>query len=224
MKIMRIRKIDEKNVNLGIPEASLRRLANYLSYLKVQMANGVECISSSVISRDFNLDSTLVTKDISYTSTVGKPKVGYDVKTLVSNIVEFLEFNRQEEAFLFGVGNLGKALLQYEGLKNYGLKIIAGFDVNPNKVNTEINGIKIFPLENYRNIAQKANVKIGIITTPDNQAQSTVDLMVAWGIKAIWNFTPQAVKVPEKIVLVNTSIYSDLAVIIKRLISSADEN
>lgn len=200
-----------------VPEPTLRRLPGYLSYFKALKINNIEFVSSSQIAATFNMDATLVTKDLSYTGIRGRTKIGYKVDTLIETIIVFLDFNSHEHAFLFGVGNLGKALINYEGLNQYGLKISAGFDVDPLVINTVIKGVKIYAADDFRDLSRKIPARIGIITTPDNKAQETADLMVAWGIKAIWNFTPQSIKVPENIIVENTSIYSDLAVILNKL-------
>jgi len=210
-------KENKKQDNHQVPEPTLRRLPGYLSFFKVLQASGVKKVSSSLISNTFKMDATLVTKDLSYTGIKGKTKIGYDVDTLINTIIGFLEFNTKEKAFIFGIGNLGKALIKYEGLKNYGLQIVAGFDTDPQVVHATFNDVKVFSLDEFRDLSKKMKVRMGIITTPDHKAQEVADLMIAWGIKAIWNFTPQSIKVPDDIIVENTSIYSDLAVIINRL-------
>jgi len=214
---MRVKSTNSKSDAVQIPEPTLRRLPGYLNFLKVLKANNVEHVSSGHIAANFKMDSTLVTKDLSYTGIKGRTKIGYVVDKLIDTIIVFLEFNKQEKAFLFGVGNLGKALIKYQGLRNYGLNIIAGFDVDTAVVNTVLNDIKIYPVDEFRDLSRKHDVRLGIITTPDARAQETADLMVAWGIRAIWNFTPQSIKVPDNIIVENTSVYSDLAVILNRL-------
>lgn len=206
-----------KGGGLQVPEPTLRRLPGYLSYFKALKINHVEFVSSSQIASTFKMDSTLVTKDLSYTGIKGRTKIGYNVDKLIETIVTFLDFNTHENAYLFGVGNLGKALINYEGLKQYGLRIAAGFDVDPKIVHTTIHDVRVYPLDEFRDLSRKVPARIGIITTPDNRAQEIADLMVAWGVKAIWNFTPQSIKVPENIIVENTSIYADLAVILNKL-------
>jgi len=201
----------------AVPEPTLRRLPGYLSYFKSLKINNIEFVSSSQIAATFKMDATLVTKDLSYTGVKGRTKIGYSVDKLIENIVVFLDFNTQENAFLFGVGNLGKALINYDGLKHYGLKIVAGFDIDSAVIGSQVKEVKIFGVDDFRDLSRKTPARIGIITTPDHRAQETADLMVAWGIKAIWNFTPQSIKVPENIIVENTSIYSDLAVILNKL-------
>ncbi len=214
---MKVQANSSSGESIQVPIPTLRRLPGYLSYFKSLKINGLEHVSSSHIAATFKMDSTLVTKDLSYTGIKGRTKVGYNVNQLIETIVNFLDFDTRENAFLFGVGNLGRALINYEGLKQYGLEIKAGFDISPKIVNTVIKGVKIYPLDAFRDLSLKTPARIGIITTPDGCAQDVADLAVAWGIKAIWNFTPQSIKVPENIIVENTSIYSDLAVILNKL-------
>lgn len=214
---MRVKSSNGKNDKAQIPEPTLRRLPGYLSFLKALKANNVEFVSSGQIAANFKMDSTLVTKDLAYTGIKGRTKIGYEVDKLIDTIIIFLDFNKYEKAFLFGAGNLGKALMKYQGLRNYGLNIIAGFDSDPGIINTVLGEIRIYPVDEFRDLSRKSSVRLGIITTPDAKAQETADLMVAWGIKAIWNFTPQSIKVPDNIIVENTSVYSDLAVILNRL-------
>jgi redox-sensing transcriptional repressor len=217
---MRVRTSNGKKDISQIPEPTLRRLPGYLSFFKALKINNVEFVSSGQIAANFKMDSTLVTKDLAYTGIKGRTKIGYNVNQLIETIIQFLDFNSQEKAFLFGVGNLGKALIKYHGLKSYGLHVVAAFDIDPGVVNATLNEVKIYPIDEFRDLSRKLNVRLGIITTPDAKAQETADLMVAWGIKAIWNFTPQSIKVPDNIIVENTSIYSDLAVILNRLNNS----
>ena len=99
-----------------------------------------------------------------------------------------------------GAGSLGSALLQDKGLAAFGLNIEAAFDVDDAKVGTKVNDIEIYHIDEFRAMAAERNVVIGIITVPAEHAQNVADLMVAWGIKAIWNFTPARIKVPSHIV------------------------
>jgi redox-sensing transcriptional repressor len=201
----------------AVPIPTLRRLPGYLNFFKSLKINNIEYVSSSRIAAIFKMDATLVTKDLSYTGVRGRTKVGYSVDHLIDAIVSFLDFDSCENAFLFGVGNLGRALINYQGLNQYGLKIIAGFDVDKKVINTSIKGVNIYGLDMFRDLSQTESARIAIITTPDSSSQEIADLVVAWGIRAIWNFSPQSIKVPEHIIVENTSVYADLAVLLNRL-------
>jgi redox-sensing transcriptional repressor len=201
----------------GVPEPTVRRLPNYLSHIKVLKKLGVESVSAPQIASDFNFDPTQVTKDLSYTGITGKTKIGYNINDLIKALEDFLGYNRVNLAFLVGAGNLGSALLKYEAFENTGLKIVAAFDTDLKKVGNKIGNIDIFHLDKFKNLAERIHCQIGIITTPAEVSQSVAEMMISWGIKAIWNFTPVIIKVPDGIIIENTSIYSNLAVIINKL-------
>lgn len=206
-----------KKLVRGIPEPTIRRMPLYLSYLKTLDLNEKTYISAPKMAKVFGFDATQITKDIGYTNVVGKTRVGFDIKELIPAIEDFLGFNKKNDAFLVGVGNLGAALTKYGGFEKTGFKILAAFDIDPTKVGTEINNTKVLHLDKFQNLAERMHVTIGIITVPDEYAQQIADKMVSWGIKAIWNFAPTPIKANEDIIVENTSIYSNLAVIIKKL-------
>jgi redox-sensing transcriptional repressor len=118
---------------------------------------------------------------------------------------------------LFGVGSLGGALLRDTGLEHFGLQIVAAFDVNPNLVGTTLCGIPIYHTDEFEQKMREYDVNIGVLTVPIEIAQAVTDKMVAGGIKAVWNFTPFRIRVPESIVVQNTSLYAHLALMFNRL-------
>ena len=109
------------------------------------------------------------------------------------------------------------ALLSDTGLRHFGLEIVAAFDVNPQLVGTSLNGIPIFHSDTFEQKRVEYDVNIGVLTVPIEIAQSITDKMVAGGIKAVWNFTPFRIRVPEHIVVQNTSLYAHLALMFNRL-------
>lgn len=200
-----------------VPEPTLRRLPWYLSNVKLLKQQGEHYVSSTQISKEINIDASQIAKDLSYVKISGRTRVGYDVDTLIDVLEDFLGFTNVHRAFLFGVGSLGGALLGDSGLSHFGLEIVAAFDINPRKVGTNINGIPIFHSDEFLRKMEEYDVNIGILTVPIEIAQSITDTMVDGGIKAIWNFTPFRIRVPEDIVVQNTSLYAHLAVMFNRL-------
>jgi redox-sensing transcriptional repressor len=195
----------------SIPQASLRRLPQYHHYLVELEAQGVKQVSCSIIGRDLNCVPVQVRKDLQYTGIVGKPKTGYSVTELIRAIETFLGWNNVNEAFLVGVGNLGSALLGHERFSKFGLRIVASFDTNPEKIGQKIYDKPVLPLDKLSDLAQRMSIHLGIITTPAEVAQSVADEMVKAGILAIWNFAPVRLKVPEHIFVHNEDLYSSLA-------------
>ncbi len=200
-----------------VPEPTLRRLPWYLSNVKLMKEKGEKYVSSTQISKQINIDASQIAKDLSYVKVAGRTRVGYDIDALIEVLETFLGFTDMHKAFLFGVGSLGAALLHDTGLQHFGLKIVGAFDVNPELIGKEINGISIWHSDDFEDKMKICHVHIGVLTVPINIAQDITNKMVKGGIKAVWNFTPFRIRVPEHIVVQNTSIYAHLAVMFNRL-------
>lgn len=200
-----------------IPEPTLRRLPWYLAYVKLLQQKGKAYVSSTQISKKINVDASQIAKDLSFVSIAGKTRVGYEVDSLVTVLESFLGFNQCHKALLFGVGSLGAALLQDSGLNQYGLEVVAGYDIRPEIIGKHINNIPVYHIDDFANRQLIEPVTIGIVTVPVDKAQQVADMMIAQGIKAIWNFTPFRINVPQDIVIQNTSLYAHLAVMFNRL-------
>ena len=191
-----------------VPEPTLRRLPWYLSNIKLMKEKGEQYVSSTQISKEINIDASQIAKDLSYVNISGRTRVGYNIDALIEVLESFLGFTNMHKAFLFGVGSLGAALLRDSGLHHFGLEIVAAFDVNPELVGKDLNGIPIFHSDDFEAKMKEYDVNIGVLTVPINIAQEITDKMVDGGIKAVWNFTPFRIRVPENIVVQNTSLYA----------------
>ena len=200
-----------------VPEPTLRRLPWYLSNIKLKKEKGEQYVSSTQISKEINIDASQIAKDLSYVNISGRTRVGYNIDALIEVLESFLGFTNMHKAFLFGVGSLGAALLRDSGLHHFGLEIVAAFDVNPELVGKDLNGIPIFHSDDFEAKMKEYDVNIGVLTVPINIAQEITNKMVDGGIKAVWNFTPFRIRVPENIVVQNTSLYAHLAVMFNRL-------
>lgn len=200
-----------------IPEPALRRLPWYLSYVKLLKKQEYTHVSSTQIAKKINVSASQIAKDLSFVDITGKTRVGYDIDLLISVLEDFLGFTKMHSSVLFGVGSLGAALLSDSGLEQYGLKILAGFDMDDNVIGQTINGVPVFHSDTFLDSNVSLNAKIGVLTVPSGVAQQVADYMIEGGVKAIWNFTPFRITVPENIVLQNTSLYAHLAVMFNRL-------
>ena len=200
-----------------VPEPTLRRLPWYLSNIKLMKEKGEQYVSSTQISKEINIDASQIAKDLSYVNISGRTRVGYNIDALIEVLESFLGFTNMHKAFLFGVGSLGADLIRDSGLHHFGLEIVAAFDVNPELVGKDLNGIPIFHSDDFEAKMKEYDVNIGVLTVPINIAQEITNKMVDGGIKAVWNFTPFRIRVPEIIVVQNTSLYAHLAVMFNRL-------
>ena len=189
-----------KNID-KVPEPTLRRLPWYLSSAKLMREEGEIYVSSTQISKRINIDASQIAKDLSYVAITGRTRVGYDIDLLIHVLEDFLGFTNLHKAYLFGVGSLGGALLHdhtaylFECTDNF----YEGVD--------ELMDYVQHPYFTEQNVEKEK----GII------AQEITDKMVDGGIRAVWNFTPFRIRVPENIVVQNTSLYAHLAVMFNRL-------
>lgn len=205
-----------------VPEPVLRRLPWYLAYIKLLQARGKEVVSSTYIARSIGIDPSLVAKDLSYVNIVGKTRVGYSTDEMVAVLGKFLGFVDQHKAYVFGCGNLGAALIRDKGLYQYGLDIVAGFDTSPEVIGDDSLGVPIYDMADL-DLRAEDDVRIGVLTVPVEFAQEVTDHLVASGFKAIWNFTPFRISVPEDVVVENLSMYASLAVMFNRVSSMSHE-
>jgi redox-sensing transcriptional repressor len=212
--------IEEKGTDAikAIPEPTLRRLPIYYQYLKrMHGEKNLDYISCTQIGNDLNILPIQVRKDLQVADAVGKPKLGYSVSELIETIEDFLGWNNTTDAYLVGVGNLGAALLGYQGFKEYGLNIIAAFDIDGSKVGSEIKGKKVFDVAKLPDMIRRMSIKIGILTVPAGSAQEQADTMVKAGIHAIWNFSPMKISVPPDVIVQHENLASSLGVLSKKL-------
>jgi redox-sensing transcriptional repressor len=200
-----------------LPEPTLRRLPWYLAYVNMLQSQGIDYVSSTQISKDINVDSSKIAKDLSFLNIKGKTRIGYQVDNLAAELSNFLGFRQEHSAIMIGVGSLGAALIQDSGLIQYGLRIVAGFDINEEIIGKEICGVPVFNISDLKEQQRIYKANIGILAVPVEHAQESADLLSECGVKAIWNFTPFRIKVDEDMVIQNTSIYAHLAVMYNRI-------
>lgn len=204
--------------SLVIPKSTLSRLPIYYCYLQERMAEGQEFVSSSAMAESLSLGAVQVRKDLAGVSSVpGRSKVGFRTEQLLNDLKSYLGYDDYNEAVLVGVGGLGKTLLQYPGFKNYGLDVVAGFDVDPNVVGRTIGGKQVYAISQLERLVRRLGVKLGIITVPGPQAQGVADILVASGIKGIWNFAPAHITLPAGVIIKNENLAASLAVLSGRL-------
>ncbi|MBR5828475.1 MAG: redox-sensing transcriptional repressor Rex [Bacteroidaceae bacterium] len=207
-----------------VPEPTLRRLPWYLSVCRLLKQQGEQYVSSTRLSKETNIVASQIAKDLSCVNIVGRTRVGYEIDNLLSVLEDFLGFTRVHKAFIFGAGRLGSALLNDKGLRQFGLEVVAAFDTNPRVVGNNVAGIPVFHINELEAKMKRYDVRIGILTVPIDRAQEVADKMVVWGIKAIWNFTPLRIRVPDDIVVQNTSLYAHLSLMFNRLEGLSSEN
>ena len=195
-----------------ISKSVLKRLPGYLAYLKTLPDTGSPYISATALANALGMGEVQVRKDLAMVSDGGWPKIGYNRLALIDDIEQFLGYDNTTDAVLIGAGKLGQALLGYSGFEAYGLNILAAFDVKPMAEHTE-EGTPVYPMEQLERFFKSNKVLMAIITVPAVHAQGVCDRLIACGIKAIWNFAPTHLEVPDHILVQNENMATSLAVL-----------
>jgi redox-sensing transcriptional repressor len=203
-----------------VSEPTLKRLPLYHRFLKEWQAAGHETVSCTDIGQDLGLDPTQVRKDLESVGAAGRPRIGYGLIGLIEALEQFLGWNNVNDAFLVGAGSMGSALLGYRKFEQCGLKIVAAFDLDPSKIGTLIHGKHVLSLDKLANLAERMHILIGIITVPAAEAQAVADLMIAGGVRAIWNFAPTRLRAPEHVIIHNEDLYCSLAALSQKLFAT----
>ncbi len=182
-----------------ISPKTIDRALLYIRALENLLKKKRDKISSSELADITGSSDVQVRKDISFFGKVGIPRIGYETKKLKDVLENFILQDNIVHIALFGVGNLGKAILKYPGFQTDKIKLVAAFDKAKNKVLKEVNGVKIYPVEQSVRLIKKVHAEIGIIAVPSENSQEVADIMVNSGLKGIVNFAPNRVSVPKNV-------------------------
>lgn len=189
-----------------ISDKTISRLTQYHCILGDCLKKGSTVVTSSYMAQLLKIDDSQVRKDISSLNNTGKSRVGYEAKQLKESIEKTLGFSNPKNAFIIGAGNLGSALAKYNDFEDYGLKVLALFDVDEEKIGKTINRKTIYSIKNLPEYTKEMNVEIAILTVPADFAQKTADWAVNSKIKYIWNFSPTVLEVPNGVEVWNENL------------------
>ncbi len=199
----------------SIPRATIERLPLYYRCLnKLKNFEDLEVVSSKELGGRLGIPPTQVRKDLSYYGEFGRRGVGYDIHDLKKSVGNILGVDRIWPAVLVGAGNLGRALVNYNGFNKMGLEIVAAFDTDLDKIGNKIGTLEVESTKYLKDTVKEKEIPLGILTVPSEAAQNVADEMVEAGVKSIWNFAPARLYVPDHVTVRN----EDLAVGIVSLI------
>lgn len=207
----------EQAKNIKVPEPTIRRLPAYCRVLKAFQQQGMEWVSATDIAQELDLKPIQVRKDMSLTGAEGRPKRGFLLNELLEILLQFLHWDENQRAVLVGAGALGTALLGYSGFAMNRLEIVSVFDSNPEVVGSSIYNRTIEAVSDMEDSLTKNPLPVGIITVPAAAAQEVADRLVALGVRAIWNFAPIKLKLPEGIIVEQEDLSSGFALLTVKL-------
>ncbi len=197
--------------------STFQRLPIYLNYLSTFDVTKQSNISATQIANALNLGEVQVRKDLASLSCAGRPKTGYEIAVLVSALKKTLGCHTVTNAVIVGVGKLGQALMGYSGFAEFGLNLVAGFDTNKSIIGVSVYGKEILSIDKLYDFVTKNQIKLVILTLPQQHAQKIVDLLKGSCVKGIWNFTTAHILPPEGVIVKTENMASSLALLSKQI-------
>jgi redox-sensing transcriptional repressor len=193
-----------------IADSTVRRLSLYLRYLEEFEHRGQATVSSDALATRGGTTSAQVRKDLSFFGSFGKRGLGYPVGELARQLREILGLDRRYRLAVVGAGKIGSALVQYRGFRQRGFDIVALFDADPAKIGKSFNGVEVRGIGELESVLTAAPVDMGVIVVPGEEAQAVADRLVAAGVKAILNFAPAQLALPDEVSLKNVNLALEL--------------
>jgi redox-sensing transcriptional repressor len=182
-----------------VADSTVRRLSLYLRYLEEFEDQGIDTISSEALASRGGTTSAQVRKDLSFFGSFGKRGLGYAVPELAGRLREILGLQRRYRVAMIGAGKIGSALVQYRGFRQRGFDIVAIYDVDPAKVGRQWNGLTVQHIDTLEAELARRPVDMAVLVTPAEAAQDVAERLIRAGVKAILNFAPAQLTVPDDV-------------------------
>ena len=198
------------NARRPIPPATVARLPAYRRALMDAADTGVRTVASGALADAVGVHPDQVRKDLSHLATRGTRGVGYDVRALITETSAILGLDEERVVVLVGAGNLGRALAAYEGFAPQGFRLVAVLDVDAAVVGTRIGALTIAHLDTLPTVVRRERADVGVVAVPGPAAHDVVDAMVAAGLRAILNFAPVHVRVPDGVAVRRVDLSTEL--------------
>ena len=193
-----------------IADSTVRRLSAYLRFLEDFEARGLTTISSDELAKRGGTTSAQVRKDLSFFGSFGKRGLGYSVPELAGRLREILGLGREWKVVIVGAGKIGAALARHHGFQQRGFRIIAVYDVDPEIVGADLDGLLIRDLSHLERDVHREPPDIAVLAVPEQAAQGVTERLVRAGLKAILNFAPAQLQVPADVTVKTVNMAMEL--------------
>ena len=193
-----------------LPDITVNRLSIYRRYVQSLLQKGKPLVTSEKLGQKMHFNPSQIRRDLSYVGQFGERGKGYNVKKLSDGLDKTLGLDRKWEVALVGAGNLGRALSAHPGFREHGFEISAIFDNSPAKIGKTWQGVEILDIKQMPKVVRERKIKIAIIAVPYFSAQQVAGILIRSGVKAILNFAPYKLVVPDGLKLKNIDLSTEL--------------
>lgn len=194
----------------NVPMTVVRRLPRYYRYLGDLLKSGCMRISSKELSERMRVTASQIRQDLNCFGGFGQQGYGYNVEALYHEIGEILSINERCGAFVVGIGHLGTALVNHLDFNRYGIYVTGLFDINPEVVGTELNGIRVAHIDEAGAYIERLRPKIAILTLPKSETMPVFKLFTSYGVKGFWNFSNMEIVPPDDVMVENVHLSDSL--------------
>lgn len=188
------------------PQMAIRRLSMYYRTLAALQEQGVESISSEHLSTLTGSTAAQVRRDLAYFGSFGRRGVGYEVQSLLAHVQQILGIGEGWPMALVGVGNLGSALLAYDGFPRQGFRIVEAFDSDPRRVGAVIRDVIVKPMDQVKETIQERQIFMALVAVPARAAQAVTEQLIEAGVRCLLNFAPVTLRVPSHVYLASVDL------------------
>ena len=196
----------KKNISMAV----IRRLPKYHRYLRELLRNDVDRISSKELGEKIGFTASQIRQDLNCFGDFGQQGYGYNVKELLNEISGILGLSKEYNMIIIGAGNIGQAIANYTRFERLSFNLVGIFDVNPKLIGLRIRDVEVIDIDKLADFLKNTSVDIGVICVSKNSAQVVSEVMVANGVKGIWNFAPVDLEVPEETIVENVHLSESL--------------
>ena len=193
-----------------ISSAVIKRLPRYYRYLSELLENDTVRISSKELSERMHVTASQIRQDLNNFGGFGQQGYGYNVAFLQKEIGKILGLDKEYNIIIIGAGNLGQALANYADFDRRGFFVRAMFDVNTEIVGKQIRGITVSNMDCLQEYMKTNPVEIAVLTIPKDRAPQVAAELVSYGVKAIWNFAPTDLHLPDSVTVQNVHLDESL--------------
>lgn len=208
----------------AISMAVIKRLPKYHRYLHELMDNEVDRISSKELSEKIGFTASQIRQDLNCFGDFGQQGYGYNVKALYNEISNILGLDREYKTVIIGAGNIGQAIANYNQFGKLGFNVMAIFDANPKLSGIQIRDIAIQDIDYLDGFLDRNQIDIGVICVPKVNAQKVADKLIKNGVKAIWNFAPLDLNVPDDVTVENVHLSESILTLVYLLNEKSKDN
>lgn len=197
--------------HVTLPLRIVRHFPLYLGWIREKMAEGIDFVSAAELAAACGFDPVVTRKELAITGVIGTPRKGFPAAQLAQAMVVCLGWDNTTDAILVGAGSLGTALLGYQGFRAQNVDFVLAFDTSPEKVGHKLHGVPVRDVSEMGGLVQRMKIRLAVLTVPKQEAQPCADILVAAGIRGIWNFSPVKLNVPDTVHVENADLAAGLA-------------